>query len=641
MSFTQAQAQHRAGRLDKAEPLYRAHLKAHPDDEEALFWLAALLSYRGKHTEAVSLYEQVLKRSPDDPDANLGMGIGLLAEGRFLEAEIALSAAAQETPDAPEPLYYLGTAAFRQGQPSRAETLYRQALSLKPDFLEALQNLTEVLTSQHRTSEAEAFNRQLGLLKARPASRPKVSLPKRTKVKSESVHDLGVLAEAADNEGNHEAALEITARALAKRADHPGILKLRAKSLSALKRFAEAEAAARILLKSDQDDLDGLSLLGQSLVQQNKAEEGIEVLQKVVERRPLVAEHHSNLGVAFTASRRIPEALAALEKAVLLRPEFHAAQKNLGSLHLIAGDYSEGWNVLGRISMIEEIPREFGVPQWDGSELSGKTILLHMTEGFGDNLQFVRYLPEVKKRVGRVVLESYAELKPLVERTPGYDLLVTREKSTRPPEGVSFDVHLDLLDLPRVLRVTPETLTAPRPYLFASESKGAEWRKRLASDGGPCVGLIWSGRAGFANDHNRSLKLADFGALASLSETHGIHFYSLQQGAKSAEGTAPPPGMRLTDLTADLHTFDDTAALLMNLDLLLTVDTAGAHLAGGLGRPVWTLLPFFGDWRWGLEGETTPWYPTMRLFRQPSAGDWTSVFADLREALKPWAEERG
>ena len=256
-----------------------------------------------------------------------------------------------------------------------------------------------------------------------------------------------------------------------------------------------------------------------------------------------------------------------------------------------------------------------------------------MTEGFGDNLQFARYAKMAHERVGRVVLESYDELYGLMERVEGYDQLVRREHANRPPEGLELDLHLKLYDLPRVFRTTIETIPTETPYLFASEERVEKWKARLAEEKRFKVGLVWGGRPTFSNDRNRSMSLKDF---APLGDVENVAFYSLQKGERAVEAKSPPDGLQITDLSDELNDFDDTAAVLNELDLLISVDTSPVHLAGGLGRPVWTLLAFLNDWRWGVDSETTPWYPTMRLFRQKRMGDWTDVMERVREELSPF-----
>ena len=634
MSFQKAQTLHGAGRLDKAEPLYRTFLQQSPDDESGLFWLATLLTHRGKFAEALPLYERALVHSPESPDTNLGMSICLIGLSRFLEAEITLRFVTETDPTSPEPHYYLGTALYRQGYIGEAEREYREALRLKPDLLEALLNLCELLKTQKRVAEADVLTRQIAVLKANQGKDKPFTLPKRAGIKNESTADLFTRAEKQTTEKDFEGVLK-TLKRVKPPIEKPEIYALMANAFHSLRRYPETEEAARQALKLDSRNVMALNLLGNALIQRGQYEEAIEPLSLVARLRPDVAEYALNLGYALMGSGRMERGIAATKRALELRPDYPNALSNLMRLQLVSGDYEEGWKTADRMLSENELNvRQLSVPQWDGSKQNDKTLFLHMTEGFGDNLQFVRYLPMAAERVESIVLESYSQLLPLLKRTPGYDTIVERTHANRDTSGTAFDLHLKLYDLPRVFRTTLDTIPAPVPYLFADQEKVAHFGGLFEGVKGRKIGIVWAGRPTFINDHNRSIHLSDYALLSELSLIEDVHFYSLQFGEKAGETQTPPPGMNLTDLSPDIETFDDTAALMENLDLIISVDTSSAHLAGGLGKPVWTLLPFICDWRWGTNSETTPWYPTMRLFRQPSPGDWESVLQKILQELR-------
>jgi hypothetical protein len=250
----------------------------------------------------------------------------------------------------------------------------------------------------------------------------------------------------------------------------------------------------------------------------------------------------------------------------------------------------------------------------------------------GDHIQFVRFLPQVKARGGRVVFECPPELEALFgNHLPGMDILLPRPPNLSVPD-VECDVQISVMDLARYCRCDLETIPAPIPYVTAPEEKVVVWKDRLAADGPAFrVGLVWAGNRSYSNDANRSVRLADFAPLAAIS---CVHYYALQKGEAAEQADTPPAGMTLTRLDQEIQDFTDTAAAIMNLDLVIAVDTSVAHLAGALGRPVWTLIPNDSDWRWLLDREDTPWYPTMRLFRQTTHGDWSSVLSTVAVALR-------
>jgi len=271
-------------------------------------------------------------------------------------------------------------------------------------------------------------------------------------------------------------------------------------------------------------------------------------------------------------------------------------------------------------------PRNFTKPQWDGRALEGRTLLLHAEQGLGDAIQFIRYLPLMSQRGGRIIIECYAELQRLFQIMAGRCQIVACGQPLP-----AFDLHCPLLSLPRVFGTTLSNIPHVVPYLHPDAEEARKWHHRLLWQSRLVnVGLAWMGNPAHKNDRSRSIKLA---RLAPLGQVPGVRFFSLQKGEAAAETKTPPSGMELVDWTQELKDFADTAGLIANLDLVIAVDTAVVHLAGAMGKPVWTLLPFVPDWRWLLEREDSPWYPTMRLFRQNSWGDWDSVITRVVDAL--------
>jgi hypothetical protein len=265
---------------------------------------------------------------------------------------------------------------------------------------------------------------------------------------------------------------------------------------------------------------------------------------------------------------------------------------------------------------------------WDGKPLNGKTILIHTEQGFGDTIQFIRYLPMVQAQGGRVIFECLRDLICLLKNGTGFDKIIEQKSSGKLYE--QFDVHVPLLSLPGLFGTTVGSIPSDIPYIDADPGLIDQWRIRLDDDHKCKIGIVWAGNLNHKNDHSRSCSLSDFATLAGIPE---LSIYSLQKGPASVEVNKWPGGEKIIKLDSEIHDFADTAAIIANLDLVISIDTVVAHLAGAMGKPVWTLLPFVPDWRWLLNRNDSPWYPSMRLFRQTRANDWAGVFKRLKQTL--------
>jgi hypothetical protein len=262
--------------------------------------------------------------------------------------------------------------------------------------------------------------------------------------------------------------------------------------------------------------------------------------------------------------------------------------------------------------------------------MPGKSLLVCVEQGLGDTLQFVRFLPQAQARSqARILLECQPSLVDLLAGCPGIDTILSVTPGEAVPK-VTYDAHIPLLSLPLILGIDEANLPGPIPYIPIPAHRRAAWAERLGSSEGLRVGLVWAGNPGFPDDRNRSCALSQ---LAPLAQVPGVTFYALQKGEPARQAQNPPAEMRLIDFSADLRDFTDTAAAIQNLDLVISTCTSVPHLAGALGAPVWLALQFAADWRWMLDREESPWYPSMRLFRQPRPGDWASVFTRMAEAL--------
>lgn len=382
--------------------------------------------------------------------------------------------------------------------------------------------------------------------------------------------------------------------------------------------------------------------LGFALCELDRPAEAAALLEQAAASSPQAIEAHFALAQAYSALYRLDEAAASYARVLALRPDFVAASWNLSHLLLLDQRFADGWRLFDsrwEIEPLRSLRWSGAAPQWLGENLRGKTLYVFSEQGFGDTLQFVRYVPLAARRGARVVLRVQPELVRLVATMDG----VADVGAVGPPPP-QCDYYCPMMSLPRAFGATLETVPAAVPYFRPDPDAVAAWTRRLAAAGGALrVGIVWSsgirydGRSIFYAGISKSMTLAQFGPLAAIP---GVAFYSLQKGEPAREAARPPPGMRLEDVSAELRDFADSAALIQALDLVITVDTAAAHVAGALGKPVWNLLKYHPCWRWLRDRADSPWYPTMRLFRQPEPGDWQSVARAVAAALAPLAAER-
>jgi tetratricopeptide (TPR) repeat protein len=413
-------------------------------------------------------------------------------------------------------------------------------------------------------------------------------------------------------------------------------------TLEALGRLAEALGSFdRVIALMPDRDAGYFSRAG-ILYRMGRFAESLTVFERLAKRSPNDPRLAVNHGVALQWCGQPDKALEQYDRAIALAPGEVSAWLNKAMLLLLLGDLRQGLPLFEwrRRDPNQPAPkRSFERPLWLGeTSIAGKTVLLHCEQGYGDMIQFCRYAALAADAGARVILAVQPPLVDLLATTPGASLALS-ENDPFP----NHDLHCPILSLPLAFGTTAETIPAGVPYLYADPRAAAAWRDRISGLPGLRVGLVWAGGSRIGNadmlaiDQRRSLPLA---ALTPLARVAGCTFFSLQLGAASRQAAQPPAGMVLHDHTDSLRTFADTAAMIETLDLIISVDTAPAHLAGAMGKPVWLLNRFDTDWRWMLNRDDSPWYPTMRLFRQPSPGDWNSVVKAVAEALRTLAGGR-
>jgi Flp pilus assembly protein TadD len=345
---------------------------------------------------------------------------------------------------------------------------------------------------------------------------------------------------------------------------------------------------------------------------------------RAVTANPNDAESLTIYGQNLMATGQNEAALAALRRAVAMRPNDADARWDVGMLLLKAGQLREGyrefeWRLRSPGGLLL---RGFPSPQWTGSNLVGKTLLVHAEGGFGDTIHYVRYVPPMKDRALRLVLECQGDLIPLLQSLDGVDEIIARGQPLP-----AFDFHVPLPSLPAIFGTDLNSVPNAVPYLTVPDDRLKKWAERVGSDGKLKIGLCWSGNRGDPTD-KRSIELQKLAPIASIP---GVRFVSLQMGEDAKQPR--PSGMELADYTSEIRDFADTAALISQLDLVVSIDTSVAHLAGALGKPVWLLLPNVAAYQWIVGRTDSPWYPTMRVFRQPVQDDWETAISQLSEAL--------
>jgi len=372
------------------------------------------------------------------------------------------------------------------------------------------------------------------------------------------------------------------------------------------------------------------NLLGLALKELGRSEDAMAAYGRAIDINPGHAEAHVNLGAALHDLCRLEEARESFRRAIAAEPDFAPAHENLGMTLLIDGKFEEGWAEYAWCSgrnVYLSGDRVLDKPFWDGSDLDGRTLLVFAGQGIGDAVLYFRYLPMVAKKGGDVILQCPAPLMKLLKEAPAAaDIQLVTEIGDKP-----FDLQAQLHALPGIFATTSNTIPADVPYLHPP----GETPLALEQEGDFKVGLVWGGNPNQVNDRNRSTDLNHFRPLLNIE---GCDFYSLQVGPQRDDIVRLGLDDRIADIGKDLDDFLTTASVIEQLDLVITIDTSVANLAGALGARVWTMLCYVPDWRWFLDREDSPWYPTMRLFRQPAEGDWDTVFAEVGNALGEQAE---
>ena len=498
------------------------------------------------------------------------------------------------------------------GRLQEAEQLYQLVLETQPDHPVALHLLGIAAHQTGRDQEAlELISKAIGQNGQIP----------------QMYNSLGVVLKSL---GKSQEAIAAYQQAISLKPDYAEAYSNMASALQLQGRYAEALENCRQAVQITPDYAEAYNNMAAALQAQGQYTEALEKAKQAVQLRPNYAEAYNTMASTLQSQGKNTEAIENYRHTLQLQPDYAEVHNNLGMALLLTGEFSQGWKEFEwrLVPELATYPHRYDVPRWDGSSFVSKRLLVHYEQGLGDSIQLSRYLPMVKALGGTVILEERKPLLGLFQQFSEIDELVEASPDSRP--AVNFDIYVPFMSLAGILKTTLETIPAEVPYIRPDTEKAQNWQNRLS---GPDfkVGIAWAGRATHKNDRNRSCTLEQF---ASLAEIDGVKLYGLQKGRAASQLNQLPNGMEITNLGEQFENFADTAAAIENLDLVISVDTAAAHLAGAMGKKVWTLLPFSPDWRWMLDREDSPWYPTMRLFRQEKWGDWDSVFSRLAQQLR-------
>jgi tetratricopeptide (TPR) repeat protein len=680
--FARALALYRRGRLAEAEQACEAILVRRPDRADVLHLLGIMALQTGRPRRAVDLIGRSLSHAPGNAGAHYNHGLALAAiddmeraltaydnaialrpdhaaafnnRGNALralrrpeEAVRCYDRAIAQRRDDPEPHNNRGVALMDLGRAPDALSSFDAALALRPDHADAHLNRGNCLKFLGRNDEAQdSYDRAIALApRLVPAHHEKGKLSRDAGRDAEALacFDAAIALDPNNAEahfdratvlaglGRAEDALASYDRAIALRPDYVAAHNNRGNALRDLDRhqeafdsFAQAIALNPLLVEAHSNQGAALDDLG-------RFDDALSCYDRAISLRPDHAPAHNNKGAVQIELGSHEDALKCFDTALALRPNFAEARFNKGVCLLAMGDFEYGWREFAwhrRANVPSTTERDHAGSPWLGDvPVSGKTILVQSEAGFGDDIQFCRYVPMLARQA-RVVLEVPRPLRRLLAGLAGVSQIIATDEPTPP-----FDLWTPMMSLPLAFGTRLDSIPATIPYLTAAPAQADAWKRRLASLPGLKVGLVWAGssRAGFrALDRRRSVTLRHFAPLAAVP---GVCFVSLQKGESATQAGHPIDGMMVHDWTAELSDFADTAALISALDLVISVDTAVVHLAGAMGKPVWVLNRYDQCWRWLRNRTDSPWYPTARLFRQATQGDWAGVLREVAKELQ-------
>ncbi|NTW52424.1 MAG: tetratricopeptide repeat protein [Chlorobiaceae bacterium] len=574
--FEQAFACHQQGDFPQAVALCEAVLAIEPNHVEALHLSGVMAAQLKQHWKSVNLIGKAIALQPGNAAFHCNLGLVLYELNALVDAVAS----------------------------------FDKAIAIKPDYFEAYINRGNALQELRKFDEAvESFDKAIAI-------KPD-------------------LAETHFNRGNalkklekFDAAVESFDKAIAIKPDLVAACFNRGNTLLELHAFEKALASYDMAIALRPDYHEAYVHRGNALLELKRFEEALASYDKVIAIKPDHYEAYSNRGVVLHELKRLEEAIRSYDSAITIKPDFHEATLHKSLALLTCGKFRTGWQLYEsrwNVDRFTSPKRNFSRPLWLGKEsLSGKTILLHSEQGLGDTIQFCRYIPLVADLGAQVVVEAEESLSGLLEDLRGVSGLVIKGSALP-----GFDLHCPLISLPLAFRTELETIPAPHHYLKSNSGKRAYWEKKLGEKSKPRIGLAWCGSTDFKHYSERSIPLAEM--IKHLPE--GFSYVSLQKEMRNIDRQTLESNAQLLHFGDELKDFTDTAAICDLMDFVISIDTSVAHLSGALGKTTWVLLPFATDWRWMLDRDDSPWYPTMRLLRQQKPNDWSGAFGKLGSAL--------
>jgi FkbM family methyltransferase len=614
---------HRTGALDRAELLYQTVIEKQPNHPDALHLLGIIEHQKGDYALAETLIRKAIVRDKKAPIFYLNLGNTLKEQGKISEAIESYKKAIRLEPRFAEAYYNLANELFIQDDVDNAIKYYRKTIALNPNIAEAHYNLGKALRTQDRINEAtECYQRALQI-------KPDFA---------EAHYNLGVIFQ---DQKRYEDSIESYIRSIQIKPDYIEALYNLGNVFRDQEKFKEAEYYYGKALEIKPDFIEAYNNLGIALRQQGQIENALKTCQLALTIKPDFAEAHNNIGIALREDGRLEEAIESCRRATIIKPQFAEGHWNLSLALLHFGDFAKGWRKYEwRFLKKDAVLRYFPYPRWDGSSLKGKTLLVYAEQGIGDQIMFTSLLSEIINQCSLCIVECDNRLVPLFSRSFPSSMVVPMIKDDHLPNLPSIDLKIPMGSLPLFLRPYLEDFSQENFYLIPDPQKTDEWHARFKELGdGLKIGISWRGGKEAGVRHIRSTSLEQWADLFALK---GVHFINLQYGecAKELREAREKFGMTVHDWEdADpLKDLNGFAAQISALDLVISVDNSTVHMAGALGVPVWALLPKGCDWRWMSNFEDTPWYESVRLFRQINHGDWKEVFERVSSNLKQYKE---
>jgi tetratricopeptide (TPR) repeat protein len=613
-----------SGQFAEAEKCCREILADDPDHADSFHLLGAISARTNKCDQAIEFIAEAIRKNPKNAEYFLNLGTLLEHQDRFEEALKSFDLALSLKPDSSATWIKIGDVLQRQERFEEALLAYDHALKIDPPHT----------GTERNRSQADAFyKRGVCLRHQMRLEEAYISFSKALTLFPDHVDALNSRGVTLLDTWQADEALIDFRKAIELKPNFVVTLNNYGLALTLLKRCEEALTTFDRALSISSEMVELFNNKGNALKALGRLDEALANYDRAIALKPNYVQAYSSRASCLDDMGRYGEALSSYKDALALQPDDAEAHWNLAVHSLRSGDLKTGWiesEWRWKIKSLRLTDRHFKQPLWLGAEpIDGKVLLLHNEQGLGDALQFCRYIPLVAARGARVVLEIDGPLKQLLSGLTGVSHCISKGEAL--PD---FDFHCSLASLPLAFDTILDTIPSAVPYLSVG-AHVADWKTRLDSKKRPRIGLVWSGNPDHRNDHNRSITLETLLPLLDVE----AQFVSLQKIVRPSDEAVLRERNDVLHLGPELQSFSDTAALIEQLDLVVSVDTSVAHLAGALGRPVWILLPYIPDWRWLLDRDDSPWYPTARLFRQSQTRKWDSVVDEARRALTKFVTE--